>query len=196
MIRAVLGGTFDPVHRGHVAMARHLVEQRLAARVIVVPAWLSPHKEANTAPAADRLAMVELAFAGTAAVDIDRREIDRGRVCYTIDTLRELRDEYPGDLLRLVIGADNLAAFSAWKHPKRIQQIAEIVIYPRDGLTPSASAIADSALDPARVIAVTDFDHPVSSTALRAMLREGQVPHRLLPGGVADYITSRRLYAD
>lgn len=195
MIRAVLGGTFDPVHRGHLAIARHLIEHRLADRVIVVPTWLSPHKAADFAPEADRLAMVELAFADLDEVEVDRREIDRGRVCYTIDTLRELQTEHPKDALRLVIGADNLPGFFSWRDPDRIQDIAEIIIYPRDGLTPTASDITGGGLDLARVIPVADFDHPVSSTALRAMLLEGKVPRRMLPGGVAAYITSRGLYS-
>jgi nicotinate-nucleotide adenylyltransferase len=195
MIRAVLGGSFDPVHLGHVALSRHLLDHRLADLLVVVPAWLSPHKDENSATPADRLTMVELAFAGMGKVEVDRREIDRRRLSFSIETLRELADEHPQDRLRLVIGGDNLAGFSTWREHDRIQAIAEVIVYPRDGVVPTPAAISAGGLDPARVIPVTDFAHPVSSTTVRAILAEGIEPRDQLPAAVADFIASRQLYS-
>lgn len=194
MLRAILGGSFDPVHLGHLAMVRHLLDHELAEELVVVPAWRSPHKYSNAATPADRLAMVRLAFDGWDKVVVDDREIRRGSVSFTVDTLEELVARFPSDSFRLVIGADNLAGFSGWRSPGRIQELAEIIVYPRDGRTPAPQAIERVGLDPRRVIPVTDFDHPVSSTSVRAMLAKGNLPDDQLPRRVAAYITARNLY--
>ena len=194
MLRAVLGGSFDPVHLGHLALADHILDQDLAGFLVVVPAWRSPHKLKYSAEPAHRLAMVRLAFKDLNAVLVDDREIIRGRVSFTVETLEELAREFPADRLRLIIGADNLAGFSSWRSPERIQELADIIVYPRDGITPTREAIRRAGLDPDRVIPVTDFDHPVSSTTVRAMLDRGVLPEEQLPPGVADHIAAHQLY--
>ena len=194
MVRAMLGGSFDPVHLGHLAMAAHLLDNELADFVLVVPAWRSPHKYENSAGPVDRLTMAELAFAGLNGVRVDDREIARETVSYTVETLQDLTEEYPDDRIRLVIGEDNLAGFSGWREPGRIQELADIVVYPRDGQAPTIEAIERAGLDPRRVIPVTDFDHPVSSTTVRAMLARGILPEEQLPQAVVEYIADRRLY--
>ncbi|MEN8007820.1 MAG: nicotinate (nicotinamide) nucleotide adenylyltransferase [Candidatus Krumholzibacteriota bacterium] len=194
MLRAILGGSFDPVHLGHLAMAAHILENDLADRLLVVPAWRSPHKFEDSATPSDRLAMVELAFAGMDGTEVDDREITRGRVSYTVETLEDLAVDFPGDRLRLVIGADNLTGFAGWREPGRIQELAEIVVFPRDGVDPDAESIRRSGLDPGRVIPVNDFDHPVSSSAVRAILARGIMPVDQLPPAVADFITAQNIY--
>jgi nicotinate-nucleotide adenylyltransferase len=194
MMRAILGGSFDPVHLGHLAMAVHLLENNLADSLLIIPAWLSPHKYENAAPAADRLAMARIAFAGLDPVAVDDREIVRGRVSFTVETLEDLTAEFPADRLRLVIGGDNLAGFAGWREPGRIQELADIVVYPRGGVVPSPEAITGAGLDPGRVIPVTDFHHPVSSTTVRAILAGGNLPADQLPPGVAEYIAAHGLY--
>jgi len=194
MLRAVLGGSFDPVHLGHLAIVEHMLDKDLAEAVTVIPAWRSPHKFENSANPADRLAMVRLAFEDIASVMVDDREITRGRVSFTVETLEELALEFPEDRLRLIIGGDNLAGFPGWRSPERIQELADVVVYPRDGIVPTVRAIRRSGLAPGRVIPVTDFDHPVSSTTVRAMLAEGILPENQLPVGVAEYIAARHLY--
>jgi nicotinate-nucleotide adenylyltransferase len=194
MLRAVLGGSFDPVHLGHLAMASHLLAKKLADRLLIIPAWRSPHKFENSAAPADRLAMTRLAFADMAGVEVDDREIVRERVSYTVETLADLAVEYSEDRLRLVIGGDNLSGFSGWREPGRIQELADIVVYPRDGVVPNQQAINRSGLDPGRVIPVTDFDHPVSSTAVRAILARGVMPRDELPPAVVEYISARNIY--
>ncbi len=194
MLRAVLGGSFDPVHLGHLSLADHLLDKELADFLMIIPAWRSPHKFENSASPADRLAMVRSAFEDLKAVLVDDREITRGRVSFTVETLEELAREFPDDCLRLVIGGDNLAGFSGWRSPGRIQELADIVIYPRDGVVPTPEAIQRAGLDPGRVIPVTDFDHPVSSTTVRAMLSRGILPEDQLPPPVVEYIAARQLY--
>jgi nicotinate-nucleotide adenylyltransferase len=194
MLRAVLGGSFDPVHLGHLSIADHMLEKELADFLMISPAWRSPHKFENSAEPTDRLAMVRLAFEGLNAIQVDDREIVRRRVSYTVETLEELAREFPDDRLRLIIGEDNLAGFSGWRSPERIQELADIVVYPRDGIAPTPEAIQRAGLDSGRVIPVTDFDHPVSSTTVRAMLGRGILPEDQLPPGVADYIAAHQLY--
>ncbi len=194
MLRAVLGGSFDPVHLGHLAIVAHMLDTDLSDVLTIIPAWRSPHKFENSANPADRLAMVRLAFEDIASVLVDDREITRGRVSFTVETLEELALEFPADRLRLIIGGDNLAGFSGWRSPERIQELADIVVYPRDGIVPTSLALRRSGLAPGRVIPVTDFDHPVSSTTVRAMLADGILPANQLPVGVAESIPARRLY--
>lgn len=194
MLRAILGGSFDPVHLGHQAMASHLLEKHLADRLLIIPAWRSPHKFANSATPSDRLAMARLAFENISGVEVDDREISRGRVSFTVETLEDLALDFPDDRLRLIIGGDNLAGFSGWREPDRIQELADIVVYPRGGVVPSPEAITHAGLDSRRVIPVTDFDHPVSSTEVRAILARGNMPFDQLPPAVADYIAANNIY--
>lgn len=194
MLYGILGGSFDPVHLGHLAMAEHMLERGLADSLLIIPAWRSPHKYENSATPSDRLAMVRLAFADMGDAIVDNREIARREVSYTVETLEELVVDYPDDRFRLVIGADNLAGFSGWRSPERIQELVEIVVYPRDQRAPTSAAMERAGLDSRRVIPVSDFDHPVSSTTVRAMLARGEMPHDQLPRAVTEYIFARHLY--
>lgn len=194
MIRAVLGGSFDPVHHGHVALGAHLVGSGLADEVRVIPAGQSPHKLTYVADADDRLAMCRLAFAAVGGAVVDDREILRGGRSYTVDTLASLNEAYPEDTLVLAIGADNLSGFSAWREPDRIVRLAKVAVYPRDGLVPTAAACSEAGIPSDRVILVRDFDHPVSSTSVRAILARGRLPEAQLPPDVTQYIHSRHLY--
>ena len=144
MTRALLGGSFDPVHAGHVAMAAHVLERGWADVVHVVPAWLSPHKDLAAAPAAARLDMVRLAFAGLPRIVVDPREIAAGRPCRTVETLESLVADHPGDPFRLVIGADNLADFHRWSRPDRLLELAQLVVLGREGWPLDDAAVAAS----------------------------------------------------
>jgi nicotinate-nucleotide adenylyltransferase len=194
MVRAVLGGSFDPVHDGHVAIGAHLLEQGLADHLVVIPADRSPHKDACLAGPADRLAMCRLAFAGLERCEVDDREIVRGGTSYTVDTLRELGAEHPAADLLLALGSDNVAGFASWKDPAGIVSAARLVVYPRGGRTPSLEDCERAGMPRDRVTLVTGFDHPVSSTAVRAMLRDGRLPETGLHPDVAAHIRSRHLY--
>jgi nicotinate-nucleotide adenylyltransferase len=194
VILAVLGGSFDPVHHGHVALGAYLLEACLADQVLVMPAGQSPHKESYVAEPEDRLAMCRLAFDPVKGVVVDDREILRDGRSFTVDTLEDLHAAHPDDDLVLVIGADNLAGFPSWRKPDRIIKLARLAVFPRDGLVPTARACSAVGIPPERVILVNDFDHPVSSTSVRAILAQGRVPDAQLPPDVARFIRSHHLY--
>ncbi len=190
MIRALLGGTFDPVHRGHVAIVERILADGLAGCVHVVPAARSPHKEAADAPATARLAMVRLALAGRRGVVVEDVEVVRGGVSFTIETLTALAARHPGDRWRLVVGSDNLPELDTWRDPGRLLAWADVLVVARGGW--------DGALPPLvaghEVTVVRDFDHPASATAVRRELAAGRVPRELLPDAVADHILAAGLY--
>jgi nicotinate-nucleotide adenylyltransferase len=194
MVRALFGGSFDPVHRGHVAVAAHLLNRGLADRVSVVPAGRSPHKTGTEAAARHRVEMCRLAFADLPGTTVDPRETRRGGSSYTVDTLREYREENPEDDLLLAVGADLLSGFSVWRRPDRILDLARLVVFPRDGVSATTEACAAANIPAERAILLEDFDHKVSSTEVRAILAEGRIPDSLLPPAVADYIRVNRLY--
>jgi len=190
MIRAVLGGSFDPPHDGHVAMARRVLADGLADHVHVFPAAVSPLKDAAAATATDRLAMTELAFAEVTGTTVDGRELARSGPSYTIDTLRELVAEYPGDSWRLVLGADLLTQFPAWRDHGGLLALAPLVVLARRG----AGTDLPEGVPADRVRIVSGFDEPVSSTGIRAILAAGRLPERGLAAAVAAHIRRRGLY--
>lgn len=194
MILAVLGGSFDPVHAGHVAMAAHVLLHHLADHVLVIPNWRSPWRGAPLAGPDDRLAMCRLAFAGMPDVTVDGREIAGGEPAFTVETLAGLARERPGDRLRLVIGRDHLATFHHWRGPERILDLAELIVLDRDGADDGDAMSAAAALPPDRLVTAPPFDHPVSASAVRAMLTSGAPPGAMLPPAVAAYIEAHCLY--
>jgi len=112
---AVLGGSFDPVHCGHVEMARHVLNTGLARKILVIPAFTSPFKSGTRVSARHRLKMAHLAFPKSRTIEVDDREIRREGPSFMVDTLEELHRECPDRLLRLIIGADNVQDFFRWQ---------------------------------------------------------------------------------
>ncbi len=196
MTCALLGGSFDPVHAGHVAMARHVLACGLADHVVVVPNARSPWRSEPRASGEDRLAMCRLAFAAEPGVEVDGREVAAGRAAWTVQTLEALAAERAGERWRLVIGADHLATFGAWHRASRILELAELLVLARAGSPVDEGAVLAAGLPPARVLFAPPFDHPVSATGVRAMLGVGGDVAGALPAAVADYIAARGLYRD
>lgn len=203
MIRAVLGGSFDPVHRGHVAVAERLLRGGLADEVRLVPAGRPPHKRPPLAGGPDRLAMLAAAFGTLPGAAVDDREIRRPGPSYTVDTLAELAAAYPGDRWRLVVGADHVAGFARWRQPQRILELADLIVFRRGrepGVEVEAGAdgirrvLAAAGLTARGIHWVGDFDEPVSSAAVRAMLGGGIDPADFLPPAVGAYIAAHGLY--
>jgi nicotinate-nucleotide adenylyltransferase len=172
-----------------VALVRTLLARGLADRVHVVPARQSPLKAAAPrAGAAERLRLVELAFAGIAAVAVDARELDRSGPSYTVATLEELAAEHPQDTWRLVVGADTVADFARWREPERLLALARPLVVARGPVT-----LAPPLAERADVLA--DFDHPASATGIRRELAAGVLPGPdVLPSAVAEVITAAGLY--
>ena len=185
----MFGGSFDPIHAGHVAVVEYLLARGLAGIVHVVPAWRSPFKKRRCrASPRVRLLLVELAFAGRDEVAVEDLEIKRRKTSYTVDTLAELVVRHPDDRWRLIIGADHAASFASWRRPERLLEMAEPVIFAR-GNRAVCGMLAS------RSLVVDDFDHPANATAIRRELSRGRVPGpELLPPAVAARIQADGLY--
>lgn len=203
----LLGGTFDPVHVGHLALARAACEALLLDEIRFIPTGRSWQKDDVTASGAQRLEMLRLAIAGRDGWAVDDRELRRDGPTYTIDTLNELRDELgPEPSLVLVLGSDQLRNLSTWHRYRELLTLAHIAATQRG---PHRLAEFDSsvevmvathgrdALPDAPAGAIVFFRMPpvpVSATALRASLARGERPAELLPAPVLDYIDRLHLY--
>jgi nicotinate-nucleotide adenylyltransferase len=182
----ILGGSFDPVHNAHLAMARAALDALGLARVLWIPGGTPPHREAPRASGADRAAMVRLAIAGEPRFELDERELRKASPGYTVETLEDLHAELGKDAdLVLLIGADQYARLETWHRWRDLFALARIAVFARPG----------QALDAAeRVTLVPMAPLDISSTAIRANIAAGGVPRGLLPDAVLDYIQTHRLY--
>ena len=178
----VFGGTFDPVHVGHLVIASAALEELPLDRVLFVPARRSPLKERGpVAGEADRLAMLEAAIAGDPRLGVSRVELERDGPSYTVETLEALRDQ--GELF-LILGGDAYAEFERWRNPERIRGLATIVVAARPGApnTPRDVRVLDAPL----------LD--ISSRELRARAARGRSLRYLVPEAALRYIEERGLY--
>jgi nicotinate-nucleotide adenylyltransferase len=186
---AVFGGSFDPVHLGHLIVAAEAHRALGLDRVRLIPAGRHPFKDAERpAPAADRLAMLRLAVADDGRFVVDDRELRRPGPSYTVDTLRELRSEHPEDALSLLVGADAAHDLAAWREASAIPELAEVVVLTRPGVVPPRHAIVG------RVLEVPAID--ISASLVRDRCRRGESVRYLVPEAVARYIAERRLYRE
>ena len=191
----VLGGTFDPIHIGHLVVADNALQQLALDTILFAPAGQPPHKpDRAISSATDRKAMIEIAIAGRpefARSDID---IDREGPSFTVDLLRRIDETFSPAALFFVMGADSLRDFSTWSRPESILQIARIAVARRPG-----AIIDDHVMSsvPGLAERLHLLDSPlshISSTDLRARVRRGQTIRYLLPQGVHDYIDAKYLY--
>lgn len=204
--RVIFGGTFDPVHEGHLMVAR-AAQQRLNARVHFLPAGDPPHRTTPHAPAAHRLAMLKLALAGEPTFALDTRELHRAGPSWTINTVEALRDELPSNTpIVLVIGMDCLHRFTTWQRWQDILAQAHLLVCARPGEkapSPHASVLSVSPLvtdasiltsTPGGCILLeTTTTSPTSASDIRATLATQQPPCGL-PTAVYDYIKLHHLY--
>ncbi len=183
----LFGGTFDPVHEGHLAIARAATGAAGVARVLFVPCWQSPHKAGRPAtPAAHRLRMLELALAGEPWAAVSDWELRRPEPSYSWQTAEHFQAGMPpGTSLSWLMGADQWAALDRWARPERLAELLTFVVFPRAGweITPR----------PGFRHVVIDVVHPASATAIRADVAAGRAP-RWLPAPVASYVAEHGLY--
>lgn len=191
----IVGGTFDPVHVGHIAMAEAAAACAGLDRVLLIPSNVPPHRSGAMAPAADRLEMTRLAAAGHPRLEISDIELRRPGPSYTVDTLRQLKAERPEDELFLVLGWDAARDIRAWRSPDELVQLARLVIVTRPGYShPSPSELAAAGIDAGRVV-ICDAPTPdVESTDVRRLIEEGGSLHGVLDPTVELYIRDRGLY--
>jgi nicotinate-nucleotide adenylyltransferase len=185
----LFGGSFDPVHLGHLLVAQAAREEMALARVFFILAAQSPFKpDARPAPAAERLRLLRLALAGETAGEVDDQEIRRGGVSYTIDTVRHYKKYFPEAELFYLIGADQAGQLSLWREAAELARLVDFVIIPRPGeIVPELAA-------PFRGRALRGFPLGVSSSEIRARCRAGLAITHLTPPAVAEAIKNNRLY--
>ncbi len=185
---AVLGGSFDPIHHGHLVVAGIAREALGAVQVRLVPAGEQPFKVGQHAASANhRATMVELAVEGEPALVADRVEVDRVGPSYTVDTIADIRRRFPEATLCLLLGSDAAALFGTWRAPDQIRAHAEIVVFARGG-----ESVPEGVAD--RVLPVPRIE--ISSTTVRSRVRSGQSIRYWVPDQVARYIETHRLYRD
>jgi nicotinate-nucleotide adenylyltransferase len=182
---AILGGTFDPVHNAHLAIARHALERLDCERVLWIPTGAPGYRAAPVASGADRVAMLELAIAGEERYAIDERELAPRHSGYTVDTLIALRAETDSKTpIMLLLGGDQYAKIEIWYRWKDLVQLCRIAVYERPG---SPAARGD-------VVRTQMPLTGVSSTDIRARVARGEDVSALVPAPVLDYIQAHRLY--
>jgi nicotinate-nucleotide adenylyltransferase len=186
----LLGGSFDPIHHGHLIVGRVAAETLGLEELRFVPAREQPFKLGLHAAAPEhRVAMLELAIAGEPEFSVERAELERPAPSYTVDTLRALREREPGRELVLLLGADAAAEIGAWHSATDLPGLARIVVFGRTG---SPAVPASSLID--RSIAVPAVD--ISATEIRRRARKGRSLRYWVPDRVAEYISRHRLYLD
>jgi nicotinate-nucleotide adenylyltransferase len=193
---AVLGGSFNPIHYGHLLLADEVAELLGLDRVLFVPAARPPHKPStDLAPAADRYAMVELAIAGHPKFAVSDVEFRRPGPSYTVDTLEALA--IPRADLFLIIGSETFLDLLSWRSPRRVAELAQLAVVPRLGsaFDPESAAarkvVHEIGQEPVLVRAMS---LPLSASDLRRRVREGRSIAYRLPEAVDAYIHARRLY--
>src|SRR5438552_6416201 len=131
----ILGGTFDPVHYGHLVLAECCREHCRLDRVLFLPAAVPPHKAVEElSPAADRVEMLKLAIGGHPQFEVNTYEVDRGGLNYTFETLQTIRDQHPDADLFFLLGADSLNDLPRWREPQRICELATLIVAQRPGV--------------------------------------------------------------
>jgi nicotinate-nucleotide adenylyltransferase len=185
----LFGGSFDPVHIGHLLVAQAAVEELGLARLFFVPAAQSPFKSENKiAPAEIRLKLLRLALAGKTDCEIDEQEIRRGGISYSIETLRDYAERFPQAELFYLVGADNISKLNEWREADQLAKIAEFVVVPRTGET-----LAEFP-KPFRGRILKGFPIEISSSQIRARLKAGLTIENLVPPFVAGAIYAAKLY--
>lgn len=201
----VLGGTFDPVHFGHLRPAQEVFERLSLSELRLVPAGQPPHRPVPVASGAQRLQMLELAIRGMRGFRTDDRELRRSGPSYTILTLGELRAELGAAPLCLLIGMDQFRVFESWHRWQEIPELAHLVILERPGSgslplpawarprqVPEPAALHDSPGGRLAFLAVSPQD--ISASRIRAACARGESLAGLVPEAVRDYIQAKRLY--
>ncbi len=194
---AVFGGTFNPVHAGHLQVADNLLRVALADRVVFMPARIPPHKaDAELAPGADRIEMVRLAIGEREACEVSSIEVGREGPSYTADTLRALASERPGDSLHFVLGSDNFSEVGKWVRFEELAGLCEFLVVERPGfpLRLPPPSVPPSLREKLSYRVVPGPTVSIASSDLRRMLRAGEDVSRWLSPRVLDYIRTRRLY--
>jgi nicotinate-nucleotide adenylyltransferase len=203
----IFGGTFDPIHFGHLRTALDVMQSVGLEQVRFIPLHGPVHRDQPKASPVDRLRMVEAAIADQEGFVADDRELRRAGRSYTVDTLRELREAFPGQGLCLMMGMDAFSGFPGWHRPDDILKLAHLVVMRRPGeetLSKAARAllkkhqypgnIKDYQQQAGAIVLQTFTQLDISATHIRTLLGQGRLPRYLLPEAVLELILSEGLY--
>ena len=208
-MHVIYGGTFDPIHHGHLRLALEVGDSLGVERVDLVPCHIPPHRGDTGASASQRLELIRLAIEGEAGLGLDERELRRAGASYTADTLRQLRSELGPDApLVMVVGTDAFAAFDRWREWRDIPELAHIVVVRRPGaeLAPGSEAhrlVAERRAESPQALwqrpcgLVLELDPPlmdISATGIRQCIADGRSPRYLTPDAVWQQIQALGLY--
>jgi nicotinate-nucleotide adenylyltransferase len=182
----ILGGTFDPVHNAHLAMARAALDALGLNEILFLPTGTPRYRAAPVAEAKHRAAMLKLALAGEPRYRVDEREIKPGASAYTVDTLRSLRTELGAETeIYFLMGADQYQKLDSWHRPDQLRQLAKIALFERPGIK-----IEDPQV---KVVAMKPMN--ISASDIRARAARGETLAGLVPPAVANYVAQHRLYS-
>lgn len=188
----IFGGTFDPIHAGHLITAQEVRTKCGLEKVIFVPSADPPHKERRPLTrAGDRLRMVSLAIEGDPRFEVSSMELERPGKSYTVDTLRQMRESFGPEVeLCFIIGADNVPEMRTWKEPERIFDLTEVIVATRPGFEPQRM----DAPFAERMTFVPTLEIALSSTEIRRRVKRGRPIRYWVPKEVERYIAEKRLY--
>lgn len=186
----LFGGSFDPVHLGHLLVAQAAREELNLDRLFFIPAAQSPFKpDSKPTSGADRLRLLRLALAGKTWCEIDEQELHRGGMSYTIDTVRDYARRFPKSQIFYLIGGDHVQKLTSWREAEELARLAEFVVMPRPGQTEIPFP------KPFRGRGLKGFPLGVSSSQIRARIQSGQPIDHLVPAAIAEAIRGAGLYA-
>jgi nicotinate-nucleotide adenylyltransferase len=189
----LFGGSFDPPHVGHLLVAQDAYEALRLDQLLVIPAAQQPLKGANQTPATHRLAMAQACFGGIAGIEVNPVEIQRGGLSFMVDTVDEMRRRFSGALIHLLVGEDVVPTLSKWREPDRLLAMVQLVVLTRD--SGAADAVPQKG-QVAHAIRLATRRVDVSSTEIRARVRDGRSLSGFVPESVATYIASTGLYRE
>ena len=194
----ILGGIFDPIHNGHLAIAEQTADELKLAGVLFIPAGQPVHRDPPQASAADRLTMVQLATADNARFLVSSMEVDAERPSYSVETMEDLHAEHPEDDFVLIMSAESAAALPSWRDPMRLIELAEIAVVPRLGFDEISRDWIDDMFpgrqDRFHLLDTTHLGN--SATDVRQRVAEGQSIRYLVPPAVEAYIRAHNLYSN
>ena len=197
----IFGGSFDPIHQGHLILAENCREQAALDLVLFIPCATGPHKtDGATSTDRQRCEMIELAIAGHESFRLSKLEMERGGISYTVDTLVELKQQYPDDELFLLLGDDSLERFDSWREPQKICELAIPVVANRPGSGEIDLTVLEKYVSAERYQQISEItvDSPmieISSSNIRSRVASEKSIRYLMPRGVQRYIESQSVYS-
>jgi nicotinate-nucleotide adenylyltransferase len=191
MTTALFGGTFNPIHNGHLIVAEHVRNALSIDTVIFTPSYITPHKQAGEERVSEhRLEMVRLAIHGNDRFRCSDMEIKKNEISYTIDTIEEMISQNPDDVWYLIIGMDNYLTFHHWKNPNSILSKVNVAVMNR----PHHQKQLNETIGTKNIVFIDVPNIDISSTEIRKRVREGKSVRQMVPPAVDDYIRTNGLY--